>query len=183
LAKEAEQILRSRAIQWDIAKLIDDDQIATANMIFQLRYLALFTCFDVGVGQLCGGKAFGFVTPPTSFTSQSNCQVRFARSGGAVKDEVSALFDELAFGQINHALFIELGNGGEVKVGKFLDQWEARLFDSSFNSLSLTMLNLQFGQLLEEGFVGRIFGSTLPGHSRMFTAERRQLQCFKMTLQ
>ena len=87
LAEEAEQVLGGCTIQWDIAKLIDNDQIATENMIFQLRDLTFFTCFDVGVGQLCRGKAFGFVTPPTSFTSQSNCQVRFARSGGAVKDD------------------------------------------------------------------------------------------------
>ncbi len=81
---------------------------------------------------------------------------------GAPFKTTGALLDERALSEIQHPLFVELGHGGEVEVGQFLDHRKGGLLDPPGDGLGLSVLDLQLGQLLEEEFIRRILLAALP---------------------
>jgi hypothetical protein len=54
LAEEAKQMLRTVAVQWDVAQFVDDDQVRGVlllDLFFQLQDLPFLAGFRVEVGQ------------------------------------------------------------------------------------------------------------------------------------
>ena len=84
--------------------------------------------------------------------------------------------EDTGLGCIRHALTVQDHVGpllNEGSLGQILHHGEGRLFDPPGDGLNLTMLDLQFGELLKEFFIDGVLLATLPGDRRILAKERR----------
>jgi len=61
-------------------RLVDDDQIVTADLLHQPKHLAFFPGLGVGVHQTRGREDTDFVPASVGFTSQRDGQMRFTHA-------------------------------------------------------------------------------------------------------
>ena len=114
LAEEAKQMFGAHPIQGDIAELVDNNQIATPNVLFQLQDRSLLPGLDVCVHQLRGSKEFHFVSASAGLSAKANRQVRFTNAMWAGQDEIRFGFDILTSGQIQDVFLVEFRHIGKL---------------------------------------------------------------------
>ena len=159
---------------WDVAEFVEDEQVELGELGFEAEEAAFVAGFDQGGDELGGAVEADLVAAGACFGGERGGEVALAGAGVADEQDVLALVDVLAAGELGYQPLVHRRAGGEVEALERLHGREPGGLQPSLGGALLSLEQLEFAELEEVGevvlVVGRGLGGDLLGTRRRWSA-------------
>ena len=183
LAEDLEEEFRAGLGEWDEAKLVDDEQLESGQLLLEVEQSSLIPGLDQLVDQRGGGGEADRQPPLAGGESQAEGHMGLAGPAVADSDDVLPPVYILSACKLHDQVLVHRRHGQEVECVEALRGREACSLDPAVRHAMMAIYRLKLREPQQVAWMVDTLDGTLAGHLAVLSQEGRQLQLLEVVLQ